>query len=281
MEKQVLPHEIELEYWKHRADRMWAEKACLEACLAVLEAENAKLRVENTAFFAQVQELNGQIEALKARVLKLTQQVYGRKSEQQPPPKAEASGDKSPVIQGKRPRGQQKGAKGHGRRQYAELPERTEIHDVPKEGRYCPDCGLPYDPFPPGEETSTRIDWRVMVERVVDKRLSYHKTCQCPGIPAIITAPPPPKVIPKGLFTAEFITRLMVEKYVLGRPLHRIGAAMRMEGLDLAQGTLVGVFQQVYDLLSPLYDAIRAHCLSAGLWQADETGFKGIRRGGG
>jgi len=49
---------------------------------------------------------------------------------------------------------------------------------------------------------------------------------------------------------------------------------MRMEGLDLAQGTLVGVFQQVSALLSPLYDAIRAHCLSAGLWQADETGWK-------
>jgi hypothetical protein len=89
---------------------------------------------------------------------------------------------------------------------------------------------LPYDPFPPGEETSTRIDWRVRVERVVDRRLSYHKTCRCPEVPAIITAPPPLKVIPKGLFTAEFIARLMIEKYVLGRPLHRIGAAMHMEG---------------------------------------------------
>jgi hypothetical protein len=47
-----------------------------------------------------------------------------------------------------------------------------------------------------------------------------------------------------------------------------------MEGLDLAQGTLVGVFQQVSALLSPLYDAIRAHCVSADLWQADETGWK-------
>jgi len=102
----------------------------------------------------------------------------------------------------------------------------------------------------------------------------HHKACRCPEIPAIITAPPPLKVIPKGLFTAEFIARLMIEKYVLGRPLHRIGAAMHMEGLDLAQGALAGVFQQVSALLSPLYDAIHAHCLSAGLWQADETGWK-------
>jgi hypothetical protein len=68
----------------------------------------------------------------------------------------------------------------------------------------------------------------------VDRRLSYHKTCRCPEVPAIITAPPPLKVIPKGLFTAEFIARLMIEKYVLGRPLRRIGAAMHMEGLFAA-----------------------------------------------
>ena len=101
--------------------------------------------------------------------------------------------------------------------------------------------------------------------KVVHRRKRYHKPCRCSGVPAIITAPPPPKVIAKGLFTAGFIARLIIEKYVLGRPLYRIGAAMRMEGLDLAQGTLVGVFQQVSALLSPLYDAIRAHCVSADL----------------
>jgi len=124
MERQVLPQGTELGYRKDRAGHFWAKKAWIDAYLSVLETENANLRRENTAFISQVQELEWQIEALKARVLKLTQQVYGRKLEQQPPPKDEASGDKSTVIQGKRPRGQQKGAKGHGRRQYAELPGR-------------------------------------------------------------------------------------------------------------------------------------------------------------
>ena len=96
---------------------------------------------------------------------------------------------------------------------------------------------------------------QVKVERVVHKRERDHKTCQCPGVPAIITAPPP-KVIPKGLFTAGFIARLLIEKFVLGRPLYR-----RMEGLDLSPGTLVGVRQQIAFLLAPLYEAIRAHCV--------------------
>ena len=192
METQVLPHGTELEYWKERAAYLWADKACLEAEIGWLEGENARLRAENTAFVAQVQELEGQIEALKARVLKLTQQVYGRRSEQQSPKDKDSAADSSQQPQSSRRRGQRAGAKGHGRRKYSELPARTEIHDVPKEQLRCPNCGLPRDPFPPGEETSIRIDWRVRVERVVDRRLSYHKTCQCPGVPAIITAAPHP-----------------------------------------------------------------------------------------
>lgn len=108
------------------------------------------------------------------------------------------------------------------------------------------------------------------MKKVVHRRKRYHKTCRCSGVPAIITAPPPPKVIAKGLFTAGFIARLIIEKYVLGRPLHRINAALRMDGLDLSRGTLVGVFQQVAYLLAPLCEAIRAHLVSAGLWQAAE-----------
>jgi transposase len=218
-----------------------------------------------------MKELEAQIEALTARVLKLTQQVYGRKSEQQAT-KAKNSADSSPVQSGGR-RGQQQGAKGHGRRKYLNLPARDEIHDIPEANQHCPQCGLPYDPFP-SDESSEEIDWQVKVERVVHRRKRYHKTCRCPGVPAIITAPPPPKVIAKGLFTAGFIARLLIEKFVLGRPLYRIGTALRMEGLDLSQGTLVGVLQTVDFLLAPLYEAIRAHCRSADRWQADETGWK-------
>ena len=220
---------------------------------------------------ARMKELEAQIEALTARVLKLTQQVYGRKSEQQTT-KAKDSLDSSPVKGGGR-RGQQEGAKGHCRRKYDNLPAREETHDIPEANRQCPQCGLPYDSFP-GDETSEEIDWQVKVERVVHRRRRYHKACRCLGVQTIITAPPPPIVIAKGLFTAGFIARLLIEKYVLGRPLYRIGNALRMEGLDLSHGTLVGVLQKMSLLLAPLCEAIRAHCLSADCWQADETGWK-------
>ena len=157
--------------------------------------QNACLKTENTALLALNKEQEGKIEALMARVLKLTQQVYGRKSEQQSLKEKDSEYD-SPQIQSSVQRGQREGAKGHGRRKYTILPVREEIHDVSEANRHCPQCGLPYDPFPPGEETSVEIDWRV-------------------AVPSIASAPP-----------------------------------------------------------CALYNAIYAHCQSAGLWQADETGWK-------
>ena len=80
----------------------------------------------------------------------------------------------------------------------------------------------------------------------------------CPGLPAIITAPPPPKLIKKGMFTVDFIVKLLVLKYLLSMPMNRIKGYLRMEGLILANGTLAGVMQSVIPFLEPLYHAIRA-----------------------
>ncbi len=272
METARLPQPTRLANWKERVACLEAENSRLRAENIQLWADNAALRSENTALAARVKELEGQVEELKARILKLTQQAYGRKSEQQSS-KEKDSANGSQQIQSDVRRGQRPGSKGHGRRRYLNLPVREEIHEIPEENRRCPRCGLPYAPFP-GDETSVEIDWQVKLERVVHKRKRYHKTCQCSEASTIIVAPPPAKVIGKGLFSAGFIARLLIEKFILSRPLYRIGITLQMEGLALSQGTLVGVLHKVAPLLAPLNEAIRAHCRSADLWQADETGWK-------
>ena len=45
-------------------------------------------------------------------------------------------------------------------------------------------------------------------------------------------APAVAKPIAKGRFTAGFLARLVTEKFVLGRPVHRIVAALAFEGCD-------------------------------------------------
>ena len=74
--------------------------------------------------------------------------------------------------------------------------------DEPEE-RTCPKCGKQYGLFPRTED-SEEIHYEYRVVRIVHKRAIYHKACTCDDVPGIVTAPPPPKLIPKGLFTIDF-----------------------------------------------------------------------------
>ena len=78
----------------------------------------------------------------------------------------------------------------------------------------------------------------------------------------------------KGLFTAGFLARLAYEKHVLGRPVHRIVAALAADGFDVAPGTLCGALKQVAPLIAPWAEAIAAHGRTAGHVHADETSWQ-------
>ena len=73
-----------------------------------------------------------------------------------------------------------------------------------------------------------------------------------------------PKAIGKGRFTSGFVARLLCEKFVLGRPAHRIVAALAHDGLHVAEGTLAGVFAACSDLLAPLAGLITERNAAAG-----------------
>lgn len=162
---------------------------------------------------------------------------------------------------------------GHGRRRHPELPTVEEIRDLAEGEKHCPICGMPYDSLP-GIETSEQIDWQVKLERRVTHRLRYRKTCKCPEISGIITAPSPPKLIKKGMFTVDFIVKLLVLKYLLAIPINRIRGFLRMEGLSLASGALAGVMQSIIPFLEPLYNAILARNAASDRLKVDETGWK-------
>lgn len=243
------------------------------------EAEAKRLEAENQSLRHRVQELQGQVEALKARVLQWAQMIFGRKSEKKAAGKKdsdEAAAGESPSTSpgsSTRSRGQQPGAPGHGRRHRCELTTEWVIHELPEDERRCPHCGQPFVAWG-GYETSEEVDWEVTLKRKVHQRRRYQRTCQCPKTPALVAAPVPPKLIPKGLFSVSFIAHLVVEKYLLVRPLNKITTALRLEGLEVSAGTLVGVLQRVHVLLIPLVEAVVAHHRLVHHWQADETGWK-------
>lgn len=249
--------------------------------------------IEREAFYkAQAQELTAvvrrqegqlqvqaeQIEALTAKVCFLQQQVFGQKSEQtqaqgspaEDPSQATGAEESSceEVVPGSR--GQQPGTKGHGRKRRENLPKEEVVHALSKAEACCPDCGAPFCEFP-GSEDSEEIHWEVRLIRRVHKRMRYRSTCHCGAVPKIITAPPPPKLIPKGLFSTGFWVHILLEKFLFQRPLYRIGQVLALQGLSVSSGTLTGGLQRIGALIQPLYARILEQSRSANRWKMDET----------
>lgn len=239
-------------------------------------AQAERVARDNVVLRARVVELEGQVGALAERVSVLARPAFGDSSEKKDKPKPgktpgqddPAGGEGGTGGSGKPCRGQRRGSRGHGRRDYSRLPGREEVHDVPEGERVCPCCGADYALF--GEETCEQIDWLVQLIRVVHRRPTYRRTCRCP-VRGILVAPPVPKPIGRGRFTSGFLARLLVEKFVLGRPAHRIVAALAHDGLDLAEGTLAGVFAACAPLLAPLAELITGRNAAAAHLHVDET----------
>ena len=210
-----------------------------------------------------------------ALIRKYQAMLFGKTSEKGAPtataPTAETEGEASTTLtlSDEVQRGQRRGTPGHGRRRYEELPPREVIHDLPEDARHCPCCGEAY--LPCGTEDATTVEWEVHIQRVVHKRMKYRSACAC-QTPVLLTAPPPPKLLPKGLLEVSAIANLVVNKFLHGQPINRqLHELALLCGVRFAPGTLVGVQDKVGVLLRPLYDALLLHLREADHWHADET----------
>ena len=79
----------------------------------------------------------------------------------------------------------------------ATFPLNEEIFELDK--AVCPICGCPYQQASfLDTDDSELIEMKVEAYRRKIQRKQYKKACQCAGIPGIITAPGPAKLIGKG-----------------------------------------------------------------------------------
>jgi transposase len=238
---------------------------------AALKQKVAELEVLVRAQEKTIQEQAAHIEALTAKVIWLQGQVFGRKSEQsQSEDRPGEEGCGSPSTESGRPRGQQVGAPGHGRRNHAELSVEVIEHGLPEASRRCSRCGRPYEKA--GTVDSEEVHWEVRLVRRIHRRQRYAPTCWCEGIPRQLTAPVPPKLIPKGMFSIGFWVQLLLEKYLHQRPLYRILQALCIEGLRRpSQGTITGGLERIGELVQPLYALLLERSRGATHWHMDET----------
>ena len=253
----MIDEDVDTGYWRARAERA-------ETLVAELRADNAGLN-------ARVAELAGQVAKLQESVTTLSGLLFGSSSEKGGSPSRRNGRDGGDRPGGTGKRGQRPGGPGHGRRDHSHLETEERFIDVDADQRCCAECGEPFEFL--GTEDSEQIDWHVKITRVVSRRRRYKRRCTCPG-PKTICAPPAAKPVPKGMFTAGFLARLAHEKYVLGRPVHRIVMALAADGFDVAAGTLCGALKQIAPLMRPLADAIAAYGREAGHVHADETSWQ-------
>ena len=95
-----------------------------------------------------------------------------------------------------------------------------EAHDVAAEQRRCPACGDAYHAH--GSEESEQLEIEVRAYRRVIKRRRYRRSCQCEGAPRLLSAPAPPRLIAKGILGISLWVTVLIDKYLLYRPTHRL-----------------------------------------------------------
>ena len=246
-----------------------------------LERENLELRQQvgywksrHRDALDRVAALEQKVEQLEGEKRQLQADLFGRRSEAQP------GNDRSNDLDDpqddsrtpKRNRGQQPGNPGPKRRDYSHLPGREEVIELPPEQSVCPCCGLPLLPLSDTEDAE-QIEIEVSAYRRVIRRRRYRRTCTCEG-PITLTAPPPPKLIPKGRYGISVWVEILMDKYFSYRPTERLLAAWRLVGLDLAPGTVNQGLPRLEVLLRPIDEALKTRNSAGDLHQGDETRWR-------
>jgi transposase len=261
-------------YYKALHARAVHREANLKAQLADCRAAAAARRRQRE------DQLQQRIDDLEAEVRLLKQRLYGRSCEGHHTPNtlAHAPAGDAPVANPgappptpRRPRGQQRGRPGHGRRHYQELPVTDEVAQLPPEQQCCRNCGRPFAPCGSAPAVTTLVEVTVRAHRRRIRRRRYRPTCACAAHPDVVAAPPPPRLIANTALGVSVWVLLLLDKYADYRPTYRLLAAFRRQGLDLALGTVTDGLRRLLPLLEPIDEALREHLQRQQHWHGDET----------
>ena len=240
-------------------------KSLHERAVKRLAALKEKLRETELAAARRESELRAELEQAKAMVLDLRHRLFGQKNERT---KADRRFGTNKAARTSRPRGQQRGTRGHGRSRWPQLPAREEFIEI--NAGQCPVCGLPLAEFP-GTDDSEVIEIEVRAYRRVIHRRRYRCTCDCGALPGIVTAPPPTRLIERGKYGLSVWVMVLLDKYVYGRPSRRLLHDLANLGIPMSAGSLDGGLQALVPLLTPLDAALHEKLCSESHWHADET----------
>jgi transposase len=219
----------------------------------------------------RIEQLTEELEQSRGQVRVLQDKLFGRKSERS------AQGNRSnelfdptEVAVAGRKRGAQPGHAGHGRRDYSHLPVQEEFVALPEEPLVCPTCGKPAAMISDTEDSEVlEIDVRAHRRRL--RRRRYRAACDCDPTRRTLTAPSPPKLIPKGNYGISIWVLVLLDKYSSYRPTERLLGQLEQYDLALPAGTINDGLQRIEPMLQPIYEAFCERNRQGDFHQADET----------
>ena len=250
----------------------------LERELRELRREVSELRCEvgywksrHADAVKRIEQLKEELDQSRGQTRALQDKLFGRKSEKS------AQSDRSndlfdpeEVTAAAKKRGAQPGHAGHGRRDYSHLPVKEEFVPLPEQSLACPHCGKLAKLMADTEDADVlEIDVRAHRRRI--RRRRYRATCDCDPTRRTLTAPPPPKLIPKGNYGISIWTHVLLDKYSSYRPTERLLGQLEQYDLDLPAGTVNDGLKRIEPMLRPIYEALLKRNRLGGFHQADET----------
>ena len=246
--------------------------------VTITKQEHIDLSWRASYWEAQHARAKSQMEALKqenilkdAKIKDLQNRLFGKKTEKNSPLRSE-KGDEADTPS-KRNRGQQPGSRGHGRTPRPDLPIVHDEIDLADAEKCCPSCGLPHRRNPALDEHSKVIEVEVSAHVRHIRRPAYTRNpgCTCDDTPAIITAPPPPRLIPRSDYDVSVWVEVILGKYRYGQPSNRYLQDLSDQGLPISPGTLAGGLQTLAPLFEPVLEALYCKQMSEELFHNDET----------
>ena len=165
------------------------------------------------------------------------------------------------------PRGQQKGSASHGRTVRSNLPVIPEV--IPLSETACGMCGLEYSLLADEESDIIEIEVAAHVRRI--KRQKCAKNCTCVPGSKFITAPAPPKLIPRSPYGNSIWEEILLSKFLHAQPVNRTLNDFKSLGLAISPGTIAGDLKKITPLFEPVYKAFHQQQMTENRFHNDET----------
>ncbi len=151
------------------------------------------------------------------------------------------------------------------------LPRVEVIEDVDDSEKIC--CGVEMARI--GEEVCEKLDYVPAKLRVIRIIRPKYACGICEGVqtegPTVKIAPPPARIIPKGIATPGLVAHIAVSKYADALPLYRQEKIFSRYGIELSRSTMAEWMVKAAGCCTALMDLLYKELLVGPLINVDET----------